>query len=162
MIRMSLSTNEDLASLRRQLARRHHRIGWCGLLVFLSLGGFLEALHGFKLGFYLDPDHKLRRELWTLAHAHGTLLALVHVGFAAGLLHFGQWTERRLKLVSFFLIDALVLLPLGFFLGGLTHSEGDPSPGVLLVPLGALLLFLAVLLIIWSAREPGTPVSPTQ
>jgi hypothetical protein len=161
MIRMSLSTNDGLEGLRRQLARRHHLIGWCGLLVFLSLGGFLETLHGFKLGFYLDPSHKLRRELWTLAHAHGALLALVHIAFAVGLLHFGQWTERRLKLVSFFLMDALVLLPLGFFLGGVTHSEGDPSPGVLLVPLGALLLFLAVLMILWSARGPGTRASMT-
>jgi hypothetical protein len=159
---MSLSTNEALESLRRQLARRHHLIGWCGLLVFLSLGGLLETLHGFKLGFYLDPPHKIRRELWTLAHAHGTLLALVHVAFAAGLLHFGRWTERRLKLVSFFLLDAAVLMPLGFFLGGLTHSEGDPSLGILLVPLGALLLFVAVLMILWSAREPGTPSSSTQ
>jgi hypothetical protein len=84
------------------------------------------------------------------------LLALVHVGFAAGLLHFGRWTEPRLKLVSFFLVDALVLIPLGFFLGGVSHSEGDPSQGILLVPLGALLLFLAVALIIWSAWLPGS------
>ena len=48
----------------------------------------VEFLHGFKLGFYLDPDSRLRREMWRLAHAHGTLLALVQIGFAAGLLHF--------------------------------------------------------------------------
>jgi hypothetical protein len=153
---MSPSTNDGLEDLRQRLARRHYLVGWGGLLVFLSLGGGLETLHGFKLGFYLDPEHKLRRELWTLAHAHGTLLALVQIGFAAGLIHFGHWTEARLKLASFFLIDALLLMPLGFFAGGLGHGESDPSMGILLVPLGALVLFLAVGLVLWSAvvRNP--------
>jgi len=147
--------SDVLADLRRQLARRHHAIGWWGLLLFLSLGIALETLHGFKAGAYLDPEHRLRRLLWTLAHAHGTLLGLVNLGFAAGLLQFGRWTERRLKLASFFLIDALLFLPAGFFLGGIGHTEVDPSPGVLLVPLGALFLLLAVGLIAWSAIDPG-------
>jgi len=149
---MSLSTNDDMDDLRRRLARRHHIVGWCGLLIFLSVGGFLETLHGFKIGFYLDPGHRLRRELWTLAHAHGTLLGLVNVAFAVSLVHFGQWTPARLKLASFFLVDALVLIPAGFFLGGLSHSESDPYLGVLLVPIGALLLFVGIGLIILSAR----------
>jgi hypothetical protein len=141
-----------LAELARRLARRHHLLGWWGLLLFLSLGIGLETLHGFKLGFYLDPAHRMRRLLWTLAHAHGTLLALVHLAFALGLGRFGRWTERRLKLASFFLIDAL-LLPVGFFLGGIGHTEVDPSPGILLVPAGALLLLAAVGLIAWSATH---------
>lgn len=144
--------SDELADLRRRLARRHYLIGWCGLLLFLSLGIGLETLHGFKVGFYLDPAHRLRRLLWTLAHAHGTLLALVHVAFAMGLGSFGQWTVRRLRLASFFLTDALVLLPAGFFLGGVGHSEVDPSPGVLLVPVGAALLLVAVGMIAWSGR----------
>lgn len=143
--------------LRRRLARRHHLLGWVGLLVFLTLGIALETLHGFKSDSYLDPSHRLRRLLWTLAHAHGTLLGLVHVAFAAGLSQFGRWGERGLKLVSFFLTDALVLLPLGFFLGGLGHSEVDPSAGVLLVPVGAVLLLAAVVLVVWAAArgQPG-------
>ncbi len=158
---MSTSTNDDLGRLRRDLARRHHCIGWTCLLLFLSLGAFLEALHGFKVGFYLDPAQKLRRELWTLAHAHGTLLALIQIGFAAGLGQFGRWTPGRLKLASFFLLDATLLIPLGFFLGGLFPSEVDPWLGVLLVPPGALLLFIAVALIIVAGlktpegREPS-------
>jgi hypothetical protein len=43
------------------------------------------------------------------------------------------------------------LIPLGFFLGGLFPSESDPWLGILLVPAGALLLFSAVALIIYSA-----------
>ncbi len=148
---MSTSMNDAQTALRRSIAQRHYFIGWCALLLFLSLGAVLEAFHGFKAGFYLDPDAKLRREMWRLAHAHGTLLALVHLAFAAGLLHFGRWPDKRLKLVSFFLIDAAILIPLGFFLGGLFPTESDPWIGIYLVPLGALLLFLAVAIILVSA-----------
>jgi hypothetical protein len=151
---MSTSTNDPHAALRRQLAHRHYFIGWTSLLLFLSMGAFLEGMHGFKVGFYLDPNAKLRREMWTLAHAHGTLLALVQVAFATGLMQFGRWTPARLKLASFFLIDAAVLIPLGFFLGGLFPSESDPWIGVYLVPLGALLLFIAVGLIVLSSGLP--------
>ena len=53
--------SDTLDGLRRRLAARHHLFGWCGLLVFLSLGIGLETLHGFKVGYYLDPAHRLRR-----------------------------------------------------------------------------------------------------
>jgi hypothetical protein len=149
--------SDALTELRRRFARRHHMIGWWALLLFLTLGIGLETLHGFKVGGYLDPAHKMRRLMWTLAHAHGTLFALVHIAFAAGLGQFGKWTERRLKWASFFLIDALILLPLGFFFGGIGHSEVDPSPGVLLVPLGALFLFLGVGLIAVAANRANAP-----
>jgi hypothetical protein len=148
---MSLSTNEPLDELRHRLARRHHLFGWCGLLVFLSLGALLEGLHGFKVGWYLDPGHQVRREMWTLAHAHGTLLALVQVAFAAGVRQFGRWTPARLRLASFFLLDAAVLIPVGFWLGGLAPARTDPMWGVLLVPPGAALLAVAVALVAWSA-----------
>jgi hypothetical protein len=143
--------NDPLADLRQRLARRHHLLGWWALLIFLSLGIGLETLHGFKIGFYLDRANEVRRLLWTLAHAHGTLLALVNIAFALGVTQFGVWSERRLKVASFFLIDALVLLPAGFFLGGIGPSEGDPSLGVLLVPIGALFLLAGVGLVAWSA-----------
>jgi hypothetical protein len=157
---MSTSTNDDLTSLRRDVARRHHLVGWSCLLVFLSLGAVLELFHGFKVGFYLDPPNRLRRELWTLAHAHGTLLGLIQIAFAAGLMHFGRWTASRLKLVSFFLLDAALLIPLGFFLGGLSPSESDPWLGILLVPPGALLLFIAVALILLSTRQEPDKAEP--
>jgi hypothetical protein len=150
--------SEKLEPLRYRVAQRHYVVGWCGLLLFLSLGATLEAFHGFKVGFYLDPQHRLRRELWTLAHAHGTLLALVQIGFALGLRTFGEWTTVRLRLASSFLLDALALIPLGFFLGGLGHSESDPSWGILLVPVGALLLFFGIGLIVgsaWHGRNGG-------
>jgi hypothetical protein len=44
------------------------------------------------------------------------------------------------------LVGSLILLPMGFLLGGIFVHGGDPGLGVLLVPPGALLLFVAVLL----------------
>jgi hypothetical protein len=139
--------------LRRRLARRHHTIGWWGLLLFLTLGIVLETMHGLKLGLFLDPAHRHRRLLWTLAHAHGTLFALMHIAFAAGLLQFGRWSDRQLRIASFLLIDGLVLVPLGFFLGGVDHTEVDPGPGILLVPVGAVLLLAGVALVAWAATR---------
>ncbi len=132
-------------------------MGWLLLLLFLSLGAVLETLHGFKVGFYLDPAHRVRREMWTLAHAHGTLLALVQIAFACGVQRFAWRSPGRLRLASFLLLDAAVLLPGGFFLGGIGHAEGDPSYGVLLVPVGATLLLVAVALIVLEAWRSSRP-----
>src|SRR5882672_2928007 len=65
------------------LVRRHLKVGWWALLVFLTAGLVLEALHGFKIGAYLNVSNETRRLMWTLAHAHGALLGLVNLGFAA-------------------------------------------------------------------------------
>ena len=125
-----------------ELADRNLRFGWWSLLVFLSLGGVLETLHGFKIGWYVDVGNETRRLMFTLAHAHGTLLALVNI--VAGLS--GRIVERfTLRFsVSFALIWAAILLPAGFFLGGIVTYDGDPGLGVWLVPVGAALLFYSI------------------
>jgi len=43
-------------------------------------------------------------------------------------------------------LGASVLLPRGFFLGGVVTHAGDPGLGILLVPVGALLLLTAIFL----------------
>ena len=123
-------------------ADRHLRFGWWSLLVFLSLGLTLESLHGFKVGWYLDVGNEVRRLMFTLAHAHGTLLALVNI--AAGLTARNVDGFELRPSVSFALIWAAILLPAGFLLGGIVIYDGDPSLGVWLVPVGALLLFYSV------------------
>jgi hypothetical protein len=121
---------------------RNLRFGWWSLLVFLSLGGVLEILQGFKIGWYVDVGSDMRRLMFTLAHAHGTALALVNI--AAGL------TARSVKAltprasVCFSLIWAGILFPVGFFLGGVVTYGGDPGLGIWLVPIAALLLFYSV------------------
>ncbi|MFT7537369.1 MAG: hypothetical protein ACI85K_003327, partial [Hyphomicrobiaceae bacterium] len=69
------------------LQLRHLRLGWTSLLVFVLLGGVLESMHGFKVDWYLVVGNETQRLLWRLAHAHGTFLSLVHIGFAATLQH---------------------------------------------------------------------------
>jgi hypothetical protein len=127
-----------------ECVRSHLRFGWWTLLVFLSLGIVLEALHGFKIGWYLDVSTGTRRLLFTLAHAHGTLLGLVHLAFAFTVGQLPDWSARSRKLASAMLKGATFLLPGGFFLGGLVVHGGDPGLGVLLVPVGALFLLIAV------------------
>jgi len=125
-----------------QRVDRNLRFGWWSLLVFLSLGGVLETLHGFKIGWYVDVGNETRRLMFTLAHAHGTLLALVNI--AAGLtVRILERFELRPS-VSFALIWAAILLPAGFFLGGIVIYDGDPGLGVWLVPVGAALLFYSI------------------
>jgi len=135
-----------------ELARLHLRLGWWALLLFLSVGSALEAMHGFKLGFYLDVSNETRRLTWTLAHAHGSLLGVLNLVFAATLKLAPGWSDGSRVVASRCLIGALILLPAGFLLGGAFVHGGDPGLGILLVPPGAALLFVAVLL---AARGMG-------
>ena len=136
-------------------ARRHLRIGWWSLLCFATVGLVLEMLHGFKVRAYLDVSNETRRLMWTLAHAHGTLLSLVHVIFGLSLRATAESFVRNLRLISSCLIGASVLLPGGFFLGGIVVYGGDPGLGVLLVPVGAVLLLAAVFFI--ASQAAGSP-----
>jgi membrane protein DedA with SNARE-associated domain len=81
--------------------------------------------------------------MFTLAHAHGTALAVVNI--AAGL---SARSVKRLvprQSVSLGLIWAGILFPVGFFLGGVVTYGGDPGLGIWLVPIAAILLFYSVL-----------------
>jgi predicted GNAT family N-acyltransferase len=126
------------------LALRHLRIGFWGLLLFLSFGLGLEALHGYKVAFYLAVENEPRRLAWRLAHAHGTLLSLVNVVFGLTLGSRYAPPAAAAERASRLLTAATLLLPGGFLLGGAFVHGGDPGLGVLLVPLGALALFGAV------------------
>jgi peptidoglycan/LPS O-acetylase OafA/YrhL len=131
---------------RDGLVDRHLRAGWRALLVFVPLGLILEALHGFKVRWYLDVSNETRRLMWTLAHAHGTLLALLNIAFAATLALRPARHPRRRALASACLLGATVALPAGFLLGGLVIHDGDPGLGIVLVPAGGALLMAAVAL----------------
>ena len=62
-------------------ARASLRYGFTALLLFVLGGLSLEFLHLIKAPWYLE--NHLRRELWVLAHAHGALLALFNLIYAA-------------------------------------------------------------------------------
>lgn len=125
------------------LEQRHARFGWTWLLLWLTFGLVLEMLHGFKVSDYLITE--LRREFWSLAHFHGVALALVN-------LIYGRWANHKQlpisqqNIASWALLGGSILMPVGFFLGGWVHYEGDPGIGIFLAPPGAFLVLLTTLL----------------
>lgn len=127
----------------RAVARRHLKFGWLLLCISLPAGLILEALHGFKVTWYLGPDAELRRLLFTLAHAHGTLLALLNIAYGLTAVHLGL----RSGLAGRMLMVGAILLPAGFLGGGVVTYGGDPGPTVVLAPIGGVLLAAAILVI---------------
>ena len=138
--------SQPTASGSKDRTRVHLCFGWWQLLAFLSLGIGLEVMHGFKVGWYLDADHETRRLMLTLAHTHGTLLGLINLAFSWTLTRLDDWRDASLGIASWSLLGASVLMPLGFFFGGLFPYPGDPDLGIMLLPAGALLLLVAVFL----------------
>jgi hypothetical protein len=130
------------------------QFGWWSVLIFLTLGIVLEGFHGFKVAWYLKVSNETRRLMWTLAHAHGTLLGLMHVAFAATVPLAPAWNPRPRSFASRCLMAASILVPGGFFVGGLVIYAGDPGLGIVLVPIGAVLLFTAVFLTAKGVRGP--------
>lgn len=132
----------------RRVAVRHIRFGWWTLLLYLTLGIALETMHGFKLDWYLAPANETRRTMFRLAHAHGTLWAVVNLVFGVwlGQLQMRRWPLRPIASAS--LLGGSVLLPAAFLLGGVRPYGGDPGLATpLLAPLAACLLFISVLCI---------------
>jgi hypothetical protein len=114
------------------------RFGWTSLLVWTFAGLLLEAAHGFKWAPFFASE--LTRLLLRLAHAHGVGLSLVT-------LLLSQVPERlfvgvpvRFAWVAALARLAAVTMPVGFAAGAIGHTEADPSPAILLVPLGAAAL----------------------
>lgn len=127
------------------------RVGRWSLFAWLASGLGLEAFHLFKTPFFLNDP--LRREFWVLAHAHGGLLAAVSlvVFLVADRL---ALEPSRARTLDRLIATGTLLVPLGFLLGGLWHSEADPGPLVALTPLGAL-GWLGGLFVIARARLRG-------
>lgn len=157
-VRAAPPRDAAVSNAERGLPAFHLRFGWTALLVFATLGLVLEGLHAYKSPAYLGVDQEVRRLMWTLAHAHGVGLSLLHIGFAFTAERLGGPTasdarRRRLALGGKLLCFAIVLLPLGFFLGGIGAFEGDPGVGVFLAPVGALCTWAAILLVAMVTSE---------
>ena len=142
---------------KSQVVHRHLRLGWTLLLAFLSLGIVLETLHAFKVDLYMNTENQTRRLLWTLAHAHGTLLAIIHLVFAATLRFLPRENPKLQSSGSRCLTAASILMPAGFFLGGVSFYGGDPGLGTILLPIGAILLLMAVLRTVLAMKDLDQP-----
>ena len=122
--------------------RRTVVTGFFLLAVFIPMGLTLEALHALKVQVYLGSS--MRREMWTLAHAHGGILGIL-------CLVYGSIAERwlvdvsRRESIATSVRWGAILMPCGFFLGGIGNHRGDPSLGIALVPIGGLILLFALI-----------------
>ena len=118
------------------------RQGWISLAIWIAFGILIEGFSAFRSPAYLDDA--VRRDMFRLAHAHGTLLNLVLLAAAIcarlDLIRLGRMT-------SFGLSSAVVLLPAGFLLAGLWHFKDEPGPAIFLVPVGAVLLLVTAIYI---------------
>ena len=121
----------------------HLRFGWTLLAIAVLAGALLESLLGWKSS--LLGDDELRHHLWSLAHFHAAFLALLNLIYPSA---------TNATKPSRTLIAGSILLPLGFFLGGLAHPEGDPGLGIWLAPLGAILLAWTALKSTFGVRPP--------
>ena len=130
---MTAQSNARLSALR---------FGFTSLALWAAFGIGLELAHALKVAAFYEDD--LARLLLRLAHAHGTLMALVVIvhGIAVG-----AAGARPLRIGA-------ALAPLGFLFGAIAHPEGDPSLGIALVPVGALAFVLGLAL---SARAVWRP-----
>ncbi len=117
------------------------RAGLSALFLSAAVGLALELMHGFKVGFYLDVESETRRLLWRLAHAHGGLLGLLNLLCA---LSVRAWPQLTDALAERALLLALVMMPLGFFLGGAFAEGGDPGSSVGLAAAGGVALLFAL------------------
>ncbi len=139
---------------------RHLRIGYWSLALFVTLGLALEAMHAFKVPAYLDVESETRRLMWRLAHAHGTLLALVHIAYALTVRAAAQTAK---PIASAGLTAALVLIPGGFFAGGMFIRGGDPSVAIAAVPAGFVALIVALVTVGWALHAaPSGSASETK
>ena len=124
------------------------RQGWISLAAWIVFGLLIEGLIGFRSPVLLDDS--TRREMFRLAHAHGTLLNLVLIAAAIcaklDLVRLGTIASLGLR-------SAVVLLPAGFLLAGIWHFKDDPGLGILLVPIGAVLLLAVALGIAFSVES---------
>jgi hypothetical protein len=120
--------------------------GWLSVALWMMFGLLLEGLLGYKIPVYLEDTE--RRELFRLAHAHGTLLGLVLVVAAL-------WVEKKAAARGALIALRIgsIVMPLGFALAGVWHPEGDPGPFIWLVPPGALLVIFGTLALALSARK---------
>jgi hypothetical protein len=122
--------------------------GWLGIALWMIFGLLLEGLLGYKIPAYLSDAQ--RRDLFQLAHTHGTLLSVVLIIAALCARSFAIEIPRLAQLA---LRLGAVLMPVGFLLAGISHPEGDPGIAIWLVPPAALLIIFGAISIAFACRK---------
>lgn len=118
---------------------------WASVAVWMSFGLLVEGLLGFRNPTMFGDE--TRREMFRLAHAHGTLLSLMLLGVV--------FTINKIENVPNFAVWSLrigtVLMPVGFLLAGIQHFPNEPGLGIWLVPPAALLIIFGAITIAFAS-----------
>jgi hypothetical protein len=122
--------------------------GWLGIALWMTFGLLLEGLLGYKIPAYLADSQ--RRELFQLAHAHGTLLSIVLIVAALCAKSFAIEIPRLAQIA---LRLGTAVMPVGFLLAGISHPEGDPGMAIWLVPPAALMVIFGAISIAFACRK---------
>lgn len=118
------------------------RQGWIGVAIWMSFGLLIEGLIGFRSPAYLQDA--VRRELFRLAHTHGTVLSIL---LLVAYLHLTNGSVEPPGPAIWSLRIGTIVMPAGFLLGGIWHYESDPGLLIFLAPLGGLLVIFGVIAI---------------
>jgi hypothetical protein len=124
--------------------------GWLSIAVWMGFGLLLEGFLGYKIPAYLQDQQ--RRELFRLAHTHGTFLGLVLLAAAVVIQRLDVPPPRAARAA---IRLGTVLMPLGFLLSGVWHSEADPGLAIWLVPPAALLVIFGAVALALASRTRG-------
>ena len=140
-----MASTEPATNERRPVAREYFSLasqGWFSLAVFMTFGLLFEGLIGYRSPPYLNDP--IRRELFRLAHFHGTALSLLLV-VADMYLRSRDFEIPRAAALS--LRIGAIVMPLGFLFGGMSTTETDPHFSIILSPIGGVMLIFAVIAI---------------
>lgn len=121
---------------------------WASIALWMSFGLLLESFIGYRIPSYMNDE--LRRELFRLAHSHGALLNIILL-LAAICVRLEMVPASKLALWP--LRIGVVLMPVGFLLGGIWHTESEPGLGIFLAPLGGVLMIFGVVSVAISALK---------
>jgi hypothetical protein len=124
------------------------RQSFIGIAAWMSFGLLLEGLIGFRVSAYMSVP--IRREMFQLAHTHGTLLSLLLLISA---LTISKDLVYPNKLAVLSLRIGTVLMPLGFLLGGIWTYKEEPNLLVLLAPIGGILVIFGVINFAFSVKK---------
>lgn len=124
--------------------------GWLSIAVWMGFGLLLEGFLGYKTPAYLQDQQ--RRELFRLAHAHGTLLGLVLLAAGVVIQRLNIPPPRAARAA---IRIGSVFMPLGFLIAGVWHSETDPGLAIWLVPPAALLVIFGAVALALASRKSG-------
>lgn len=118
------------------------------LACWMTFGLLLEGFLGYKIPAYLNDN--IRRELFRLAHTHGSLLSIVLIVIAlctkADFIKPNFYAQNALRIGS-------VMMPIGFLLGGVWHFESDPGYAIILAPLGGILVIFGIVSYVLSLKK---------